>query len=191
MSAATATALPNTPPIPAPVSAPLPRTAYRCHSCSLPQFMTASGMCRRCHQPIIAIEPEKDETKTCATIAVSTASTPNPLPSSRSRIQSSSSAKLSAVPAPSSVFNVSIEHTLLTLPFTLFLFRIRRGWTQKEMGVMMGTRRTYISKIEQGRSAPTVESVFRWARTLGVTVPEIMLTAEWLAGVVRKREQTD
>lgn len=48
--------------------------------------------------------------------------------------------------------------------------RADRGLTQAELAAEVGIERTYLARLETGRSTLQIERVFRLLRTLGVTV---------------------
>jgi transcriptional regulator with XRE-family HTH domain len=50
-----------------------------------------------------------------------------------------------------------------------------RGLTQRGLAERMGAPRTYISKIERGKSLPTLDNLFRFANTLGVSAASLLL----------------
>ena len=57
-------------------------------------------------------------------------------------------------------------------------FRKTQGLSQEELGFKSGLDRTYISGIERGTRNPTLESLCRIARALGVPPSEIVREAE-------------
>ena len=48
--------------------------------------------------------------------------------------------------------------------------RVERGLTQAELAADVGIERTYLARLETGRSTLHIERVLRLLRTLGVTV---------------------
>jgi transcriptional regulator with XRE-family HTH domain len=57
-------------------------------------------------------------------------------------------------------------------------WRLRRGLSQRELAVRMGTPRTYISKTECGKVTPTLSSLERLAAALGVSIPDLLAFGE-------------
>jgi transcriptional regulator with XRE-family HTH domain len=49
-----------------------------------------------------------------------------------------------------------------------------RGLSQRGLAERMGAPRTYISKIENGRSIPTLDNLLRFANTLGVSPASLL-----------------
>lgn len=54
--------------------------------------------------------------------------------------------------------------------FELTAARRRAGLTQAEVAELMGTTQSAVSRVESGRSVPTIDFVDRYARALGVTI---------------------
>lgn len=50
------------------------------------------------------------------------------------------------------------------------LERVRQRLTQEELAALSGTNQNYVSEIERGISAATVDVIERLARALGVSV---------------------
>jgi transcriptional regulator with XRE-family HTH domain len=46
--------------------------------------------------------------------------------------------------------------------------RLRLGLTQKELAARMGTRQSAVSDLESGRHTPTLGTLDRWTRSLGL-----------------------
>jgi HTH-type transcriptional regulator/antitoxin HipB len=61
---------------------------------------------------------------------------------------------------------------------TLKFLRIAHGLTQKQLAAQLGTRRTYISKIERGVSLPYLETLERLASGFGISVRGFIYLAE-------------
>lgn len=53
-----------------------------------------------------------------------------------------------------------------------------RGLTQNELAQKLGCQRTYISKIENGRSLPFLDQINRFAAAFGITAYEFILSPE-------------
>ena len=56
--------------------------------------------------------------------------------------------------------------------------RLERGLSQESLGFACGRHRTYVSALERGTSSPTLETVVRLARALGVDAAELVERAE-------------
>src|SRR5581483_4898895 len=52
--------------------------------------------------------------------------------------------------------------------------RQRNGISQRQLAMRMNVPRTYVSKIENEKATPTLSSLQRLARALGVTVPDLI-----------------
>jgi transcriptional regulator with XRE-family HTH domain len=68
-----------------------------------------------------------------------------------------------------------------TLAATIRSLRLRGGWSQRQLARRFEPQpvpRTYVSKIENGLDTPTLSTLERLARALGVTVPEILDATE-------------
>lgn len=50
--------------------------------------------------------------------------------------------------------------------------RDSKGMTQEELSVEAGYYRTYVNKIEQGYYSPSLHTVWRLARTLGMSLSD-------------------
>lgn len=53
--------------------------------------------------------------------------------------------------------------------------RIKRGWTQRQLGDLARVRQVDVSFIETGRLRPTEEQLRRLARALGISPPDVLL----------------
>lgn len=75
------------------------------------------------------------------------------------------------------VGRVSGDHEL---PFGAALRRVRRaaGMTQEQLGLEAGVQRNFISLIETGQNQPTIVTVARLARALGMKASELVAEAE-------------
>jgi transcriptional regulator with XRE-family HTH domain len=56
--------------------------------------------------------------------------------------------------------------------------RMERGFSQEALGFACGRHRTYVSALERGTSSPTLQTVVRLARALGVDAAELVDRAE-------------
>ncbi|MGA7770465.1 MAG: helix-turn-helix transcriptional regulator [Candidatus Sulfotelmatobacter sp.] len=69
---------------------------------------------------------------------------------------------------------------------TVKFIRLQRGWSQKALGRRFNLPRTYVSKIETGRTSPTLSTLERLARALEVSIPALLDGDER-----RRRERID
>ena len=66
----------------------------------------------------------------------------------------------------------------LNLATSIRSLRLRNGLSQRQLAGRMSVPRTYVSKIENEKATPTLSSLERLARTLEVTVPELLTGGE-------------
>lgn len=111
----------------------LQRNAVRCPHCEMNQFVTASGLCRRCHKGLL----------------------PEPTPPV----------------VPGLVFEPVPKPPVATMVREL---RLERNLSQSQLADRMATKRTYISKIENGKAIPTVALLRRFAAALRVDVSALI-----------------
>lgn len=66
------------------------------------------------------------------------------------------------------------------LPFGAALRRLRRaaGLTQEQLGLESGVQRNFISLIENGQNQPTINTISRLARALGIKASQLVAEAE-------------
>lgn len=66
------------------------------------------------------------------------------------------------------------------LPFGAALRRVRlaAGMTQEQLGLEAGVQRNFISLIETGQNQPTLSTIARLARALGMRASELVAEAE-------------
>ena len=66
------------------------------------------------------------------------------------------------------------------LPFGAALRRVRleRGLSQEELGLEAGVQRNFISLIETGQNQPTIGTITKLARALGLKASELVAEAE-------------
>lgn len=66
------------------------------------------------------------------------------------------------------------------LPFGAALRRLRRaaGLTQEQLGLEAGVQRNFISLIENGQNQPTISTISRLARALGIKASQLVAEAE-------------
>jgi transcriptional regulator with XRE-family HTH domain len=62
------------------------------------------------------------------------------------------------------------------LPFGAALRRLRRaaGMSQEQLGLEAGVQRNFISLIETGQNQPTINTITRLARALGLKASELV-----------------
>ena len=72
------------------------------------------------------------------------------------------------------------------LPFGAALRRMRlaSGMTQEQLGLEAGVQRNFISLIELGQNVPTINTISKLARALGMKASELVAEAE---GVRQRR----
>lgn len=66
------------------------------------------------------------------------------------------------------------------LPFGVALRRVRlaAGLTQEQLGLEAGVQRNFISLIETGQNQPTIGTISKLARALGMKASELVAEAE-------------
>ena len=66
------------------------------------------------------------------------------------------------------------------LPFGAALRRVRlaAGLTQEQLGLESGVQRNFISLIETGQNQPTINTIAKLARALGMRASELVAEAE-------------
>lgn len=66
------------------------------------------------------------------------------------------------------------------LPFGAALRRVRlmAGMSQEQLGLEAGVQRNFISLIETGHNQPTISTVAKLARALGMRASELVAEAE-------------
>ena len=74
------------------------------------------------------------------------------------------------------------EHLRRALPVELTKLREARGLSKNELSARTGLARSFITTLEQGGAAPSVESLGRIAFALGISPGEILKRAEKHAG---------
>jgi transcriptional regulator with XRE-family HTH domain len=74
-------------------------------------------------------------------------------------------------------------HPHLQVALAIRTLRQRAGISQRQLALRMNVPRTYVSKIENDKATPTLSSLERLAKALGVGVPDL------LKGGIRTREE--
>lgn len=66
------------------------------------------------------------------------------------------------------------------LPFGAALRRLRlaAGMSQEQLGLEAGVQRNFISLIETGQNQPTISTIVKLARALGIKASELVAEAE-------------
>lgn len=66
------------------------------------------------------------------------------------------------------------------LPFGAALRRVRlaAGMSQEQLGLEAGVQRNFISLIELGQNQPTISTIYKLARALGMKASELVAEAE-------------
>ena len=66
------------------------------------------------------------------------------------------------------------------LPFGAALRRVRlaAGFSQEQLGLEAGVQRNFISLIETGQNQPTIGTICKLARALGLKASELVAQAE-------------
>lgn len=75
---------------------------------------------------------------------------------------------------------VVVHGSSFELPFGAALRRVRkaRGLSQEQLGLDAGVQRNFISLIETGQNQPTIGTIARLARALGMKASELVAEAE-------------
>lgn len=60
--------------------------------------------------------------------------------------------------------------------------RSERGMSQEALSFAAGRHDTYIRRVEQGRSSPTLDTIVALAKALGVTPSTLVRRAEAISG---------
>lgn len=66
----------------------------------------------------------------------------------------------------------------LVLPAELIKLRVARGLSKNELAARTGLARSFITTLEQGGAAPSVETLGRIAFVLGISPGELLKRAE-------------
>jgi len=78
------------------------------------------------------------------------------------------------VAAPSAPAPRNGNHAHLQVALAIRSLRQRSGLSQRQLALRMQVPRTYVSKIENEKATPTLFSLERLARALGVRVPDLL-----------------
>lgn len=75
---------------------------------------------------------------------------------------------------------VGVAGSAFELPIGVALRRLRkaRGLTQEQLGLDSGVQRNFISLIELGQNQPTISTISKLARALGMKASELVAEAE-------------
>lgn len=66
-------------------------------------------------------------------------------------------------------------------PVAIKQLRNERAWAQSDLAAKSNWMRTYISKVENGKSVPTLESIVRFAAAFGMKMSELIQRVESIA----------
>lgn len=77
------------------------------------------------------------------------------------------------------------------LPFGAALRRLRQaaGMTQEQLGLEADVQRNFISLIETGQNQPTITTIAKLARALGLKASELVAEAEAEGSMSRRRQR--
>jgi transcriptional regulator with XRE-family HTH domain len=80
----------------------------------------------------------------------------------------------------------------LELPFGAALRRLRlaAGMSQEQLGLEAGVQRNFISLIETGQNQPTISTIAKLARALGMKASELVAQAEAEQSTVARHRRT-
>ena len=75
------------------------------------------------------------------------------------------------------------------LPFGAALRRVRlaKGLSQEQLGLNAGVQRNYISLIETAQNQPTIGTIAKLARALGMSASDLVAEAEAENGTALKK----
>ena len=132
------------------------REVLRCPSCTLVQFKTKSGMCRRCGKPLPQPAAVPKPAKLKAT--------------SRRR-------KTGPIRLTTGKPKATVLPAVETIPRGIVILRELRGFTQTDLGNRCNLPRSYISRIEHGHNVPSVPVLERIALALGLDLPGFFVHA--------------
>ena len=65
-----------------------------------------------------------------------------------------------------------------TIGTVLRALRVKKGLSQEQLGFKAGLHRTYVSQLERGLKSPSLNSLGKIAKVLGVKASKIMALAE-------------
>jgi DNA-binding XRE family transcriptional regulator len=127
------------------------RETVRCRVCELNQFMTSDGKCRRCHEPFT--EPVELDVRD----------------------------GLDQAPAlhPLDFRSYSLGHPVSgTLPIVMTWLRLHKGHTQQTLADVQRVRRTWLTKVENGKCSPNVKSLLDWCNAVDESPSHVLYFAE-------------
>lgn len=134
-----------------------PREVVRCQSCSLVQFRTVSDLCRRCQKPL---SPQLADERSDTPDAAITGNAGDSFGEAFSEASGS-------LPGQSPLKPLPIGRTVKRM-------RRMRGVSQGELGLRVGLRRTYLSRVENGHVMPGPRLVAEIAQALGVDMSDLV-----------------
>lgn len=133
------------------------REVVRCIHCQLNQFVTVSGLCRKCRKNPFFVpvpEPELEPEPVVVTQAI-VIENPN--------------------------YKCSLTPVTRALPIVFRACRLTRGMTQKQLGAAISVPRSYVSRVENDKITPATQSVLHLARGLNLSPRFILEMAEAMA----------
>jgi DNA-binding XRE family transcriptional regulator len=121
------------------------REVVRCHKCHCNQFATESRTCRKCGEPY-----------SVATVAVSKLVKPKTEPKPATKNEDDHEA-----------MKARVRNNIVAARLALKI-------TQRKLAARIGVPRTHISKLENNRCSPSLYSLFRIAKALGVEAADLL-----------------
>lgn len=61
---------------------------------------------------------------------------------------------------------------------TLKEVRLRKGWTQEQLGLESGLDRSFLTRLENGKTSPSLDTVMAIAAALGLKLSDLSLKFE-------------
>lgn len=144
-----------------------PREVVRCQSCHLVQFRTACDLCRRCKRALPSQIPLIVHTVEAAPV------------------QSNGTGVAAAAHAEGRLTGETDSHQPLPLGRTVEQLRKAHGCSQEELARLVGIRRTYLSRVENGHVMPGPRIVSKIAQALGIEMQELLVREPSKRGALR------
>lgn len=138
------------------------RKRIRCHFCQLPQFVSRTGCCVKCHRAYPV-----------AVLAKESVPTLDPTPTVVSKIDVEPELNTGLL-----VGRVYAYSTIM--PILIAAIRTQQGLSQAEMARRMKISRTYITRLENWSTSPVFASVFKIAKAFGMSAAQFMRMADFL-----------
>jgi len=134
------------------------REVIACPSCSLNKFMTASGNCRRCRKPFRAELEAAAETQAAEEMACKGPGGRLPAPLPRA---------------------LNFDHAVCV---AFYIVRKGLDLSQPEMGALIKSPRTYVSKIENCKVVPSLNSMLRILAAVNISPLAFFQLVDVLSG---------